>query len=170
MTKEKRVNIRISPELERQLTVLQKSLYQSQRYAQDKGTRTKEVKMLSLSQVARLILINNFKRPGAKFKNAEDLDEEEELEAELVRLGGIDFWTNEKLLNKNLADSEELEKIEELHKEIDRLNKIAKKPGFKETPEHSRHVKELEAGIDKINLRIEEEQAQARTAKEKRKR
>ncbi|GAI24504.1 unnamed protein product [marine sediment metagenome] len=170
MTKEKRINIRISPELERQLTVLQKSLYQSQRYAQDKGMTKEPVKMLSLSQVARIILINNFKRPGAKFKKAEDLSEEEEVEAELVRLGGVDFWTDHKLLDKNLADSEELEEIDSLLQERDRLIKIKEKPGFKETPEHSRKVEELVARIDKINLRIEEEQAKARTAKEKRKR
>jgi len=169
MTREKRVNIRISPELEKQLTVLQKSLYQSQKYAQDKGIRTKEVKMLSLSQVAR-ILINNFKRPGAKFKKAEDLTTEEEVEAELLGLGDIDFWNNEELLDKNLADSEELEEIDYLLKEGDRLIKIEEKPGFKETPEYSRQAEELVARVEKINLRGEEEQAKARTAKEKRKR
>ncbi|MBA7481482.1 hypothetical protein ES707_16956 [subsurface metagenome] len=170
MTKEQRINIRISPELEKQLTVLQKSLYQSQRYAQDRGIRTKEVKMLSLSQVARLILINNFKRPGAKFKKAEDLNEEEEVEAELVRLGGIDFWNNEKLLNENLADSEELEEIEACLKERDRLIKIEQRPGFKETEEHSQKVEELVKRFDIISLKREEEEAKARTAKEKRKR
>jgi hypothetical protein len=170
MTKEQRITVRLSPELEKQLTVLQKSLYQSQRYAQNKGIRIKPVKMLSLSQVARLILINNFKRPGAKFKKAEDLNEEEEVEAELLGLGGVDFWTNDKLLDKNLADSEELEEIDYLLQERDRLIKIEEKPGFKETEEHSRKVEELVKRIDKINLRTEEEEAKARTAKEKRKR
>ncbi|MBA7608111.1 hypothetical protein ES703_15286 [subsurface metagenome] len=170
MTKEKRINIRISPELEKQLTVLQKSLYQSQRYAQDKGIRTKEAKMLSLSQVARIILVNNFKRAGAKFKKAEDLDEEEEVEAELVRLGGIDFWNDHKLLDKNLADSEELEEIEACLKERDRLIKIEQKPGFRETPEHNEQVEELVKRFDIISLKREEEEAEARTAKEKRRR
>jgi len=170
MVREKRINIRISPELERQLIVLQKSLYQSQRYAQDKGMTKKSVKMLSISQVARIILVNNFKRPGAKFKRAEDLTIEEEIEAELLGLGGIDFWNNDKLLNKNLADSEELEEIEDIEKTLAGLKKEENKKGFKDTPEHSQKVNELTARIDIINLKIEEEQAKARTAKEKRKR
>lgn len=169
MSKEQRITIRLTPKLEKQLTVLQKSLYQSQRYKQDKGIKTKEAKMLSLSQVAKIILINNFKRPGSKFKRAEDLsEEEEEVEAEI--LSNAEIWTDHKLLDKKLANSEELEEIDYYLKERDRLIKIEQKRGFRETEEHRRQVEELEARIDIINKRTEEEQAKARGTKGKRKR
>ncbi len=167
MTQEQRITVRLSPKLKKQLTVLQKSLYQSQRYEQDKGKRDK-VRMLSLSQVARIVLTNAFKKPGSRIKKAEDLTIEEKIESEMLKLAGFDFWNDDKLLDKNLADNEELEEIDYCLKKREELRRKSLKGIWTEKDEEE--LRQVDARIDKIKLRAEKEQAEAEKGRHRKRR
>lgn len=160
MNKDARITIRLSPKLEKQLTVLQKSLYQTQKIANKKGERSKQAKELSISQVAKIVLENNFKQPDKKIKFADDIDitEEEEVEAEMFRVGA-DIWKDDKLLDKELVINEELEEFDELWKKSYELRKKSLTPSWSQ--KDKKELEKVNAKIDIVNKRTEEEIAEA---------
>lgn len=178
MTKEERITIRLSPKLKKQLTVLQSNLYQSQRIDQEQGNR-KEAKMLTISEIVRLVLTQAFNFPMDKIEiqTEEEEDEEpellseeeqveerkqrelaEEVETELAELdakGVSGGWNDDKLLNKEMVANEELEEIEACLSSYKRLIKESKKRALSVAEK-----KELKEAIRRINVVAKRDQAE----------
>lgn len=153
---QEQVNVRISPKLKRQLTVLQKSLYQTQKIKQDRGERS-QVKMLTLPEVIRIVLTNAFNKPGSRIRKADDLTTEEEVEAEMLSKVGIDFWNNEKLLEKDLLKNQELEELDQV---LECLSSLQEKKALGTlSPGEQKEFERLDKLADKLHKKHQQEMA-----------